>query len=834
MAVREWKFDLPLKTDAELKIFLEVAFGVRLPDKQVCADHSTPFRAFSEAYFSRAPVSVWVGSRGFGGKTYTLAALGLTEAVTQCVDVNILGGSGEQSNRVHEHTQAFWNHQNAPVGMLAKDPTRRETALTNGAVIRALLASQTSVRGPHPVKLRCDEIDEMEIEILDAALGQPMDRHGIQAQTVLSSTHQYPDGTMTAILRRAAEKGWPVHKWCLPPNGIVIDGTGCPIEIQNVNKGDRVISSTGVSRDVTKTWERNFDGDLISIKVVGLPDPILVTPEHEVYNQSGAIKAQDLRPGMRLHEPVTKLSDGGDFLDGWVVGLYLAEGCFGGGGNGVIFATNESEAADVAAELQKWSDRNPTTAKYGPSTRGDAHVNRKGASAGRVVSVHNDNLVNLINRWVESEHGESGAGARTKRLKEMPVERAFVSGVLNGWLFGDGWSVERGMIGQTSSVDLGWQMFRLATSLGYATTLNRIKNRPGPSARNRGETAGNPAWRVKVSPFGMGVRIENEGKVLAARRMHKNDPSLSYREIGRRVGAKHTTVKSWITERNCHRLHPVVGQDCIYRLITEIETVPYQGPVHDLTVDVDHTFLAGGASASNCWRETLGPHGWLSADEVERKRQQVTEAMFRVEYDLQEPMPETRAIRPEAVVAMFDRTLGEYEGGDNEYIQIERVDPDGDYVTGADWARKQDRTVIITMRVDTDPMRIVAFERCQRLPWPVMVRKFNDRVVQFGGSAAHDATGLGDVVAGFLEVEAFPFIMAGRRRSNALSEYIAAIENSEIVAPYIRSMRNEHYYASVEDVYSTGHKYHLPDSMAAGALAHFCTGIEYWSRSPSE
>ena len=63
----------------------------------------------------------------------------------------------------------------------------------------------------------------MPLPVLDAAQGQPMDRAGVQAQTVISSTHQHPDGTMTAVLQRAADRGWPVYQWCyretLEPHG---------------------------------------------------------------------------------------------------------------------------------------------------------------------------------------------------------------------------------------------------------------------------------------------------------------------------------------------------------------------------------------------------------------------------------------------------------------------------------------------------------------------------------------------------------------------------------------------------------------------------------------
>ena len=84
------------------------------------------------------------------------------------------------------------------------------------------------MRGAHPTRLLLDEIDEMELRILEAAQGQPMDRDGVRAQTVMSSTHQYPDGTVTAMRRRAAELGWPVYEWCyretLKPHGWLTEG----------------------------------------------------------------------------------------------------------------------------------------------------------------------------------------------------------------------------------------------------------------------------------------------------------------------------------------------------------------------------------------------------------------------------------------------------------------------------------------------------------------------------------------------------------------------------------------------------------------------------------
>ena len=122
-----------------------------------------------------------------------------------------------------ERLHRLWAAGQVPRAWLASEPTFNKTTLAWGNMIQALTASQTAVRGAHPTRLLLDEIDEMKLPILEAAQGQPMDRNGVQAQTVMSSTHQYPDGTVTAMRRRAAELGWPVYQWCyretLEPHG---------------------------------------------------------------------------------------------------------------------------------------------------------------------------------------------------------------------------------------------------------------------------------------------------------------------------------------------------------------------------------------------------------------------------------------------------------------------------------------------------------------------------------------------------------------------------------------------------------------------------------------
>lgn len=431
-----------VSNEIELANYLLDNFGITIPDVKICPNHTTPWRAFADAYFCKGTVTVWKASRGFGGKSYLLAALGLVEAATLGSDVNILGGSGGQSKNVNDYITGFVSRPTAPHKLLEKDPKQYEIKFTNGARIRALMASSTSVRGPHIQRLRMDEIDEMNLRILNAALGQPMSRDGVKAQTVLSSTHHYADGTMTEILKRANEKRWGVYEWC----------------------------------------------------------------------------------------------------------------------------------------------------------------------------------------WRES----------------------------------------------------------------YA-----------------------------------------EGK------------------------------------------------------------------------------------------------GWLDYSEVEDKRDNtVSKLMWDTEYELQDPNPTERAIDAACLATTFKKTLGEYVGAANEYLEFEPPVSGAMYANGADWARTTDWTIILTFRTDILPLRLVAFERTGRLPWPVMVKKYNDRCLRYPGSNAHDATGLGDVIDGYLESDAQGNIMSGRFRSEMLSRYIAALESGLFEMPFIDYMESEHRLASYNDIYGTGH---LPDTISAGANAF--TVIEYYDRS---
>lgn len=459
-----------LQTPDELRQWAADTVGILIPNRRICPGHRSPLEACWTAYSAEYPRTVWKASRGFGGKTALLATLSLAEIITLGAGVTLLGGTGEQSKRVHEYMQGqetmsgkFWAHPNAPRHLLRSDPSARHTRLANAGWISALMASSASVRGPHPQRLRGDEIDEMDPEIWDAAQGQPManEERGIREQVVGSSTHHYANATMTRELKMAKDRGWPVFEWC--------------------------------------------------------------------------------------------------------------------------------------------------------------------------------------------------------------------------------------------------------------------------------------------------------------------------------------------------------------------------------------------------YKECLKEHGgWLSDVSVERKRQIMTHRQFTVEIDLQEPSPEGRAFEDDALKLLFDTARGQHAGIVGEQLIFERpvweLDPEyqvevrepdaklarvrdqivrvmrASYAAGADWGKLRDHTVVFVYRTDCLPMRVVAFMRLAQMPWPLMIRKFNEIVARYRAPAAHDKTGLGTVVDDYTDEMTIGVTMVGASRANLISEYVAGVERHEIVGPRIESAYGAHLYCTNADLYETGG--HPPDEVVAGALAY--------------
>lgn len=783
------EYTFPLKTEAELKQFIWDAFGVRVPDKQVCPNHVSPFQIIADAYFARYPVIVVKASRGFAGKSFNLGLLGLVEALTLKCDVNIIGGSGDQSEKVLAYVNTFASSEGAAtlgaydpandntIPLLPHEGMKAETMIGWGNRIRAFEASQTAVRSPHCPRLRLDEADSMDLKILDAALGQTMSADGVVGQTLISSTHQNAQGTFTEVLKRAAEKGWKFHEYCIDGDSVIM-GIDKNILMKDIKIGDKIYAhSKGrlIETQVTNAWCSGIKPTLIVRTTSGT---IRCTTNHRVLTARGWKQVGQLQVGERVFGvPQAPLDKSQSAQNRAVSEMYE---CTAEEKKTARSLSRVQEGYYYRGSLQK--DRlMPTMPNCQKSQRGRKNM----PSMRELETIRLSNLPLLLSPKNEPSQYQRG-GQHSKSQAQNSL----------GWRtrYTNFWRVGNETIARTLARVL--RGARSVWALCGGLRLAGIQN------GHRGE------WALLAY-----ASTTNPERPIQKETRDRNGLDARF-SLGRRTPPLALGVVQSITPSNAV-------------------------PVYDLSVAKGESFIANGVVAHNCYRETLEPHGWLPQSEVERKKIEVTDVMWKVEYEGQEPSPESRAIQPQFVDAMFDRSLGEFLGAPFEYIEIEPPQPEGVYATGADFARKKDFTVITTLRCDVYPMKLVAFERLNKVEWPVMIAKFDARIQRYSGFATFDGTGLGDVAAGYLHEPALPFIFTARTKADAMSKYIRAIELGEIKAPYIAYMDAEHRYASFDDVY-VGQAYnsHTPDSMIAGALAYMGAlpskqGIE-WTRQMQE
>ena len=281
----------------------------------------------------------------------------------------------------------------------------------------------------------------------------------------------------------------------------------------------------------------------------------------------------------------------------------------------------------------------------------------------------------------------------------------------------------------------------------------------------------------------------------------------------------------------------------------------WQNPLGTFTKVIEDARKKGQPVFSWCWRELLktetNPTGWMSQRFIDRKREQVTAEMWHTEYELNEPSGASRAFELnelEKVFQPYPDPLHYDEPNEDDQTWIwEEPDPHGEYAVGADWAKEKDKTVIVCVRTDCYPRRLVYLRRVNRQPYPKMMKSFDFVVEKYNASGRHDTTGLGNVVNDFLDasgderVQGFDF-SGKRKRSQLLLQYINSIEHQDYVLPrsmpktvgggYLLEFHKAHRGTTVQDVYGThsepigdkAMKHHLPDDVAAMALAHRAAG----------
>ncbi len=210
------------RTRLDLKNYVKAFLGVDIPDKRICPDHQSPldylWHGFSadsgpdKTSAQNADAIVWANRAG--GKTELAAIATLLDCVHKpnC-QVRILGGSGEQAGRMYDNLTGFL--QNGFERFLARPALKTKCRFANGSSVEVLTQSAKSVRGQHIQKLRCDEVELFDSEVLAAAKFTTQSKAGIKATMEMISTMHQPYGLMQEAVNSAPDLGTPIFKWCV-------------------------------------------------------------------------------------------------------------------------------------------------------------------------------------------------------------------------------------------------------------------------------------------------------------------------------------------------------------------------------------------------------------------------------------------------------------------------------------------------------------------------------------------------------------------------------------------------------------------------------------------
>ena len=221
-------------TPDSLHRFIRAGFGLDIGRTAVSRGSTPPFDYLCHAFFHGGDCVVWA-NRG-GGKTMLGAVATLLDLVFKPgIQVRILGGSLEQSNKMYEHLrtlldQPLLRDRSGSGDVLAVPATARRVVLTNGSRVEILAGSQRSVRGTRVHKLRCDEVEEFDPAVWEAAQlvtrSQPLaDGREVVGSVEGLSTMHHPFGLMSKLVESAADMD-PVRLGFAP--GSMRDGADGP------------------------------------------------------------------------------------------------------------------------------------------------------------------------------------------------------------------------------------------------------------------------------------------------------------------------------------------------------------------------------------------------------------------------------------------------------------------------------------------------------------------------------------------------------------------------------------------------------------------------------
>jgi len=406
------------------------------------------------------------------------------------------------------------------------------------------------------------------------------------------------------------------HNFCFVPGTKIMMGDGTYRPIEELSIGDEVVTHKGRVRRITHVFERDYEGDIRSIKFDRFKDPVLVTGNHPFRSIEVSAPATKIRPGTKTSNAVRYRRDqiarglrgernvfNGDFSaeKGWrnaesleegsyvlgaervagdlqrtfeatLLGYYLAEGCPMGekaGSDGFVLSFGPHEEA-LALDAKKcaeqlWPDARVTIRPTQTSLRVEIF-----ASGSR--------------DWCIRMGGHLAPHKRVD-TSVFSWDQESLLRLLGAWMSGDG-NLHKGTLrlrGTSTSRDLADQMQRVAEIVGVKSSVVFERRKIGE----------------KTSTVSMVIGGENQSFEVINR--HHVHTVLVSKESVSEIATRSARWPSLHVASSRKRSELAWWEDCRVHRVASNTSLPYEGKVYNIEVEEDHSYVIdNGIAVHNC------------------------------------------------------------------------------------------------------------------------------------------------------------------------------------------------------------------------------------------
>ena len=201
---------------------------------------------------------------------------------------------------------------------------------------------------------------------------------------------------------------WVNRDWCQPAGQKLFTPNGF-VNVEDVYVGMQVLTDDGKNHIVTKVFERDYHGDMVSIKI-GPKYEYRFTPQHAIRVWRGSqwcyVEASRVCVGDKLRFPVHSQTDfsfrGNE--EAWLIGMIVGDGSISQNGCvSVSFHGDKQQVSERVANAMKLFGLNPNISQ---------RPQRRGANAGVVEATSN-----LFGEWLKCNIGSKWS----KRLPDFII-----------------------------------------------------------------------------------------------------------------------------------------------------------------------------------------------------------------------------------------------------------------------------------------------------------------------------------------------------------------------------------------------------------------------------